>query len=135
MEPRNRNPRTVYSRQYFGIVFIFIVYYNNKVRNIFAQKGQQMRYSAQIYMRGKHGQWLTPIYPRISDIGRYLRRAFDRKLFEHHDESEIREIVVIKARRGKRPIIHGYYDFRGDRLILDRSKPAHLNNLIYGLEG
>ncbi len=93
-----------------------------------------MRYSAQIYMRGKHGQWLTPIYPRISDIGRYLRRAFDRKMFDHHDESEIKEIVVLKARRGKMPIIHGYYDFRDDRLILDRSKPAVLNNLMYGLE-
>ena len=93
-----------------------------------------MRYSAQMYMHGKHGQWLTPIFPRIGDIGRYLRRCFDRKMFDHHDESEIKEIVVLKARRGQMPVIHGYYDFRDDRLILDRSKPADLHNLFYGLE-
>ena len=92
-----------------------------------------MKYSAQIYMNGSHGQWLTPVYNRIGDIGKYLRKALDSKLFEHHEEAEIREIVVIKAKRYHMPEIHGYYDLVGDRLVLDRSKPACLHNALYGL--
>ena len=93
------------------------------------------RYSAQIYMHGSQGQWLTPIYPRISDIARYLRKAFDSKLFEHHDEAQIKEVVVIKGASGKMPTIHGYYDWDGHRLKLDKNKPADLHNLLYGLRG
>ncbi len=93
------------------------------------------RYSAQIYMHGSQGQWLTPIYPRISDISLYLRKAFDSKLFEHHDETNIREVVVIKGASGKMPKIHGYYDWDGYRLKLDESKPAFIHNIFYGLGG
>ncbi len=91
------------------------------------------RYSAQIYMHGSHGQWLTPIFPRISDIARYLRKAFDAKLFIHHDETQIKEVVVIKGASGKMPTIHGYYDWDGSTLKLDKSKSADLHNLLYGL--
>lgn len=91
------------------------------------------RYSAQIYMHGSHGQWLTPIFPRISDIARYLRKAFDAKLFTHHDETQIKEVVVIKGASGKMPTIHGYYDWDGSTLKLDKSKSADLHNLLYGL--
>ena len=93
------------------------------------------RYSAQIYMHGSQGQWLTPIYPRISDISLYLRKAFDSKLFTHHDETNIREVVVIKGASGKMPTIHGYYDWDGNQLLLDKSKPPMIHNLLYGLGG
>ena len=92
-----------------------------------------MRYSAQMYMHGSSGQWLTPVYSRISDIGKYLRQCFDRNMFDHHQESAVKEIVVLKARRGQMPVIHGYYTLKGDRLILDSSKPASLHNAFYGL--
>jgi hypothetical protein len=92
------------------------------------------RYSAQIYMHGSQGQWLTPIYSRISDISRYLRKAFDAGLFTHHDETNIREVVVIKGASGKMPTIHGYYDWDGNKLKLDKSKPAFIHNILYGLE-
>jgi len=92
------------------------------------------RYSAQIYMHGSQGQWLTPIYSRISDINRYLRKAFDAGLFTHHDETNIREVVVIKGASGKMPTIHGYYDWDGNKLKLDKSKPAFIHNILYGLE-
>jgi sugar phosphate isomerase/epimerase len=92
------------------------------------------RYSAQIYMHGSHGQWLTPIYPRISDIARYMRKAFDAKLLDHHDEAQIKEVVVLKGASGKKPTIHGYYDWDGYKLKLDKSKPAFIHNILYGLE-
>ena len=91
------------------------------------------RYSAQIYMHGSQGQWLTPIYSRISDISRYLRKAFDAGLFTHHDETNIREVVIIKGASGKMPTIHGYYDWDGNKLKLDKSKPAFIHNILYGL--
>jgi len=54
-------------------------------------------------------------------------------LFEHHDEAQIKEVVVIKGASGKMPTIHGYYDWDGYRLKLDKNKPADLHNLLYGL--
>ena len=92
------------------------------------------RYSAQIYMHGSQGQWLTPIYSRISDISRYLRRAFDAGLFTHRYETNIKEIVVLKGDMRKMPNIHGYYDWDGNKLKLDKSKPAFIHNILYGLE-
>jgi len=84
-------------------------------------------------MHGSQGQWLTPIYSRISDISRYLRKAFDAGLFTHHDETNIREVVIIKGASGKMPTIHGYYDWDGNKLKLDKSKPAFIHNILYGL--
>ena len=86
------------------------------------------RYSAEIYMHGNHGQWLTPIYPRISDISRYMRKTLNPSF-----EAQIKEVVVLKGASGKKPTIHGYYDWDGYKLKLDKSKPAFIHNMLYGL--
>jgi len=41
--------------------------------------------------------------------------------------------VVIKGTFRKMPTIHGYYDWDGYRLKLDKSKPASIHNILYGL--
>jgi len=92
------------------------------------------RYSAQICMQDSRGPWQTPLYSRISDISRYLRKAFDAGLFTHRDETNIKEIVVLKGAMRKMPTIHGYYDWDGNKLKLDKSKPAFIHNILYGLE-
>ena len=65
---------------------------------------------------------LSPRMPRIKDLrSRYFRQA---EIFNHHEAVD--EIVVFKGSR-----IHGYYtsDFK-----LDRSKPAYIHNIFYGVE-
>ena len=65
---------------------------------------------------------LSPRMPRIKDLrSRYFRQA---KIFKNQEAVD--EIVVFKGRR-----IHGYYtsDFK-----LDRSKPAYIHDIFYGVD-
>ena len=65
---------------------------------------------------------LSPRMTRIKDLrSRYFRQA---EIFNHHEAVD--EIVVFKGRH-----IHGYYtsDFK-----LDRSKPAYIHDIFYGVE-
>jgi len=86
------------------------------------------KYSACIYPNSKGSHWHTPIYPKISLIERYIQQWPDMT-------ADVAEIVVLKERRrNQMPIIHGYYDWVDGKLKLDKSKPAFIHNVLYGLE-
>ena len=72
---------------------------------------------------------LSPRMPRIKDLrSRYFRQAeiFKNQNGRGFTTEAVDEIVVFKGSR-----IHGYYtsDFK-----LDRSKPAYIHNIFYGVE-
>ena len=85
------------------------------------------RYSAQVYYNSREGHSLTPIYPKISLVERYIQQIPDMAV-------DVAEIVVLKERRrNQMPVIHGYYDWVDGKLKLDKSKPAFIHNVLYGL--
>ena len=99
-------------------------------------------YSAEVYMSTPYGEkkrWITPIKPSIKALEHYIRWvAIDPRF--HDRDYKVDEIVVLKQRKRKMPKVHGYYDwvidgktFRG-RMCLDKSKPAEIHNIFYGLE-
>ena len=89
-----------------------------------------MSHSAEVYNNdGNH--WLTPIRPTIKSLQEYLQRMFT--LRGMCDEKDVKEIVVLKGSMRKMPKIHGYYDWVNGKLRLDKSKPAFIHNILYGL--
>lgn len=85
------------------------------------------KYSACIYRKTKDKHWHTPIYPKISLIERYIQQWPDMT-------ADVSEIVVLKERRrNQMPTIHGYYNWVDGKLKLDKSKPAFIHNVLYGL--
>ena len=85
-------------------------------------------YSAQVYYKSRESHALTPIYPRIGLIETYLHYT---GLVDNVDD--IKEIVILKGGRRKMPTIHGYYNWVNGKLKLDKSKPALIHNVLYGL--
>lgn len=46
-----------------------------------------------------------------------------------------KEITVFRLkRRPNRPVIHGFYKWSDEKMILDKSKPVEIHNVLYGLE-
>lgn len=83
-------------------------------------------YSAQVYPNSRDKHWLTPMYKTIGGVEDYLQRFPDIV-------ADVREIVILKGGRRKMPTIHGYYDWVDGKLRLDKSKPAFIHNILYGL--
>ena len=82
-------------------------------------------------LRSKQGgQVLLPMVPTIKDLSNYIARLLDRSL--NISPEDIQEIVVMKGSR--KPRIYGYYDWVDGKLKLDKSKPADIHNILYGLE-
>ena len=85
-------------------------------------------YSAQVYYKSREGHSLTPMYPKIGLLETYLHYT---GLVDNVDD--VKEIVILKGGRRKMPTIHGYYDWVKGKLKLDKSKPAMIHNILYGL--
>ena len=73
---------------------------------------------------------LLPMMPTLKALSNYIAGVLDRSWIT--SPQDIKEVVVLKGKR--KPKIHGYYDWIDSKLRLDKSKPADLHNIFYGLE-
>lgn len=71
--------------------------------------------------------YMLPMFKRIKDFYPHVKRIAER--VEARGD-KIHEVVLLHAKRGGK--IHGYYDWDGSKLVLDKSKPADLNNFFHG---
>lgn len=91
----------------------------------------RISYHGQIILHSKQGgQVLLPMVPTIKALSNYIAGLLDRSL--NISPEDIQEIVVMKGSR--KPRIYGYYDWVDGKLKLDKSKPAFIHNILYGLE-
>ena len=72
---------------------------------------------------------LLPMMPTLKALSNYIAGVLDRSWIMSPED--IREVIVLKGKR--KPKIHGYYDWIDGKLRLDKSKPADLHNIFYGL--
>jgi len=90
----------------------------------------KMQYTAQINLKGSEDydggrMTMSPIFSNIKQISEYVRKTTE-------DKSLIDEVVILKLKSG-RTSIHGFYDWKGDRLRLNPNKPTFIHNILYGL--
>ena len=71
--------------------------------------------------------YMLPMFNRVKDFYPHVARIADRV---KEEGDKIHEIVLLHARRGGK--IHGYYNWDGSKLVLDKSKPADINSLFLG---
>jgi len=87
-------------------------------------------YHGQIILHSKQGgRVLLPMMPTLKALSNYIAGLLDRSL--NISPEDIQEIVVMKGSR--KPRIYGYYDWVDGKLKLDKSKPAFIHNILYGL--
>lgn len=87
-------------------------------------------YHGRIYTH-KGDVYHLPMMPTLKALSNYIAGALDRSWLT--SPQDIKEVVVLKGKR--KPLIHGYYDWVDGKLKLDKSKPADLHNIFYGLGG
>ena len=91
----------------------------------------RISYHGQIILHSKQGgRVLLPMMPTLKALSNYIAGLLDRSL--NISPKDIQEIVVMKGSR--KPRIYGYYDWVNGKLKLDKSKPAFIHNILYGLE-
>lgn len=91
----------------------------------------RISYHGQIILHSKQGgRVLLPMMPTLKALSNYIAGLLDRSL--NISPKDIQEIVVMKGSR--KPRIYGYYDWVDGKLKLDKSKPAFIHNILYGLE-
>ena len=81
----------------------------------------------QVILKNSDTIYMLPMFKRVKDFYPHVARIAER-VKEQGDK--IHEIVLLHARRGGK--IHGYYNWDGSKLVLDKSKPADINSLLHG---
>ena len=81
----------------------------------------------QIILKNSDTIYMLPMFKRVKDFYPHVKRIAERV---KEQGEEIHEIVLLHAKRGGK--IHGYYDWDGSRLVLDKSKPADFNSFLHG---
>ena len=81
----------------------------------------------QVILKNSDTIYMLPMFKRVKDFYPHVKRIAERVKARGE---EIHEIVLLHAKRGGK--IHGYYDWDGSKLVLDKSKDADLNNLFHG---
>lgn len=90
------------------------------------------KFTAQIHYKDDNDFWsermtISPIFTGVTKISDWVRKTVD-------DKDNIREVCVMQLHRGGKTKIHGFYEWKSDRLWLDTSKPAFVHNAFYGLD-
>ena len=81
----------------------------------------------QVILKNSDTIYMLPMFKRVKDFYPHVARIADRV---KEEGDKIHEIVLLHARRGGK--IHGYYNWDGSKLVLDKSKPADINSLFLG---
>lgn len=72
---------------------------------------------------------MLPICKSIKEVERRVRHLIQWQKYTP------KEIVVFKLkRRPNKPMIHGFYNWSDNKLVLDKTKPVEIHNALYGLE-
>ena len=91
-----------------------------------------MKYTIQIHGEDETvglsggGMTCSPVFTSIGAISEWVRKNVD-------DKDSISEVTVLRLRADGERTIHGFYDWKGDRLRLNPTKPTFLHNVLYGL--
>ncbi len=58
------------------------------------------------------------------------KESVTKKLLEH--PQDVHEVVILKYRETKANKIHGYYDWTGEKLKLNKGIDPFIHNVLYG---
>jgi len=85
-----------------------------------------MRYTIQIHRKDERVELISPVFTRIRSISYWIWKNVD-------DKDNISEVTVLRLRADGKRTIHGFYDWTGDRLRLNRETPVFVHNVLYDL--
>lgn len=88
------------------------------------------KFTAQIYYEDdvdRQHRKILPVFTTIANVKDWVLRT-------HDNMDYVREVCIFKiSKRTGRRKIHGYYDWDGKKLALNKGKDAWVHNMFYGL--
>ena len=91
------------------------------------------KFTAQIHYKDDNDFWsermsILPVFKTIANVKNWVLR-------NNEDMDNVREVCIMKINmRTGRTKIHGYYDWDGKKLVLNKGKDAGVHNIFYGLD-
>lgn len=90
-------------------------------------------YTAQVHYKDGEDFWsermsILPTFKTIANVKDWVLRT-------NKDMDNVREVCILKiSKRTGRTKIHGYYDWDGKKLALNKGKDAWIHNIFYNLD-
>ena len=91
------------------------------------------KYTAQVHYKDDNDFWsermsILPTFKTIANVKDWVLRT-------NENMDNVREVCILKiSRRTGRTKIHGYYDWDGKKLALNKGKDAWIHNIFYNLD-
>ena len=95
-------------------------------------------YTAQVHYKDDDDTWkdwnwkermsILPTFKSVANIKKWVLRT-------NEDMNNVREVCILRINtRTGRTKIHGYYDWNGKTLVLNKGKDAFVHNIFYELD-
>jgi len=90
-------------------------------------------YTAQVHYKDDDDPWtermtIVPTFKTITNVKDWVLRT-------NENMDNVREVCILKInKRTGRTKIHGYYDWDGKKLDLNKGKDAWIHNIFYNLD-
>lgn len=90
------------------------------------------KYTAQVHLK-TDDEWtermtIIPTFKTIANVKDWVLRT-------NENMDDVREVCILKiSKRTGRTKIHGYYDWDGKKLALNKGKDAWIHNIFYNLD-